>query len=126
MVVATSHPIRRLLALGGAVAAAALALGACGGSSPPPPSTTGSSATTGASASPGRQVFATAGCEGCHTLSAVGSTGTIGPNLDNLKPSYAAVVKQVTNGGGGMPSFAGTLSKAQIDAVAKFVSSVTH
>jgi mono/diheme cytochrome c family protein len=36
------------------------------------------------------------------------------------------VANQVLNGGGGMPSFAGKLSKAEIDAVAKFVSSAAH
>lgn len=32
--------------------------------------------------SSGAQVFASAGCGSCHTLSAAGSTGTTGPNLD--------------------------------------------
>ena len=70
------------------------------------------------------KVFDTAGCATCHTLAAAGSTGTVGPNLDQLKPSDAATVKQVTNGGGGMPAFGSTLSKAQIQSVALFVSSV--
>lgn len=63
------------------------------------------------------------GCAGCHTLAAAGSTGTIGPNLDQLKPSMAIVVKQVTNGGAIMPAFGGKLSAAQIQAVAQYVSS---
>ncbi|HKD94890.1 MAG TPA: c-type cytochrome [Gaiellaceae bacterium] len=63
------------------------------------------------------------GCAGCHTLAAAGSTGTTGPNLDQLKPSMARVVTQVTNGGGVMPAFQGKLSPAQIKAVAKYVSS---
>jgi mono/diheme cytochrome c family protein len=63
------------------------------------------------------------GCAGCHTLAAAGSTGTTGPNLDQLKPPMAKVVTQVTNGGGVMPAFGGRLSAAQIQAVAKYVSS---
>jgi mono/diheme cytochrome c family protein len=63
-------------------------------------------------------------CASCHTLAAAGSTGTVGPNLDQLKPSDALVVHQVTNGGGGMPAFGSTLSKAQIQSVAKYVSTV--
>jgi cbb3-type cytochrome c oxidase subunit III len=63
------------------------------------------------------------GCAGCHTLSAAGSTGTTGPNLDQLKPSMSAVVTQVTNGGAVMPAFGGRLSAAQIQAVAQYVSS---
>jgi cbb3-type cytochrome c oxidase subunit III len=64
-----------------------------------------------------------ANCAGCHTLSAAGATGTVGPNLDQLKPSMGLVVHQVTNGGAIMPAFKGKLSAAQIQAVAKYVSS---
>jgi mono/diheme cytochrome c family protein len=63
-------------------------------------------------------------CASCHTLAAAGSTGTVGPNLDQLKPNDALVVHQVTNGGGGMPAFGSSLSKSQIQSVALFVSSV--
>jgi mono/diheme cytochrome c family protein len=48
----------------------------------------------------------------------------VGPNLDQLKPAASLVEHQVTNGGGGMPSFKATLSTAQIKAVAQYVSSV--
>jgi cbb3-type cytochrome c oxidase subunit III len=71
----------------------------------------------------GKTVFATAGCTGCHTLKAAGSTGTVGPNLDEAKPSKDLVIDRVTNGRGGMPSFKGQLSEAQIQAVADYVSS---
>jgi mono/diheme cytochrome c family protein len=71
----------------------------------------------------GAAIFKGAGCSGCHTLAAAGATGTVGPNLDQLKPAMAAVVTQVTNGGGVMPAFKGKLSAAQIQAVAKYVSS---
>jgi cbb3-type cytochrome c oxidase subunit III len=65
-------------------------------------------------------------CAGCHTLKAAGATGTVGPNLDQLasKLTLAIVTHQVTNGGAIMPAFKGTLSAAQIAAVAKYVSSV--
>jgi cbb3-type cytochrome c oxidase subunit III len=62
-------------------------------------------------------------CAGCHTLAAAGATGTVGPNLDQLKPSMAIAVRQVTDGGAVMPPFKGVLSAAQIQAVAKYVSS---
>jgi mono/diheme cytochrome c family protein len=71
----------------------------------------------------GAAIFKGAGCAGCHTLSAAGSTGTIGPNLDQLKPSEAVVAHQVMVGGGPMPAFQGKLTPAQIQAVAKYVSS---
>lgn len=70
----------------------------------------------------GARVFVSAGCASCHTLKAANASGNAGPNLDDLKPSFDAVKTQVTNGGGGMPSFNGQLSGAQIDAVARFVS----
>jgi cbb3-type cytochrome c oxidase subunit III len=71
----------------------------------------------------GAAIFKGAGCAGCHTLAAAGATGTTGPNLDQLKPSMAIVVTQVTNGGAVMPAFKGKLSPAQIQAVAQYVSS---
>ncbi len=69
----------------------------------------------------GEEVFASNGCGSCHTMEAAGSTGTTGPDLDDLQPSFDAVVGQVTDGGGGMPAFGGTLSPEQIDAVAAYV-----
>jgi cytochrome c6 len=74
----------------------------------------------------GEKVFTSAGCVTCHTLKAAGSKGTIGPNLDQLKPSVARVVKQVTNGGAIMPAFKDKLSPKQIQDVAAFVASSTH
>jgi mono/diheme cytochrome c family protein len=71
----------------------------------------------------GKAIFKGCGCAGCHTLAAAGSTGTTGPNLDQLKPPMAKVVTQVTNGGAIMPAFKGKLTPAQIQAVAKYVSS---
>ena len=73
-------------------------------------------------AADGKSIFASAGCAGCHTLAAAGSTGNVGPNLDEAKPSLDLAVDRVTNGKGGMPSFKGQLSDEQIQAVAKFVA----
>ena len=61
-------------------------------------------------------------CASRRTLAAAHAKGTVGPNLDQLMPTKAAVVRQVTNGGGGMPAFGGRLSTAQIDAVAAYVA----
>ena len=71
----------------------------------------------------GKTIFKTK-CASCHTLADAGSTGTVGPNLDQLKPGLSTVAHQVTVGGGVMPAFKGTLTDAQIQAVAKYVSSV--
>ena len=71
----------------------------------------------------GATVFASAGCGGCHTLAAADATGSIGPNLDELRPDAAAVAAVVTDGEGSMPAFAGRLSAAEIEAVSDYVAS---
>ena len=75
-------------------------------------------------AAAGKQVFESAGCVACHTLADAGSTGTVGPNLDDAKPPATLVVTRVTNGQGAMPSFKDKLSEEQIQDVAAYVSSV--
>lgn len=86
-------------------------------SNPPQPSPPG-----GGGETDGKSIFATAGCGACHTLAAAGATGTVGPNLDQAKPSKELAIDRVTNGQGGMPSFSGQLSEAQIEAVATYVA----
>ena len=78
----------------------------------------------GITATSGKDIFLTAGCTSCHTLKDAGSTGNIGPNLDDKKPPKSLVVDRVTNGKGAMPSFKGRLTAKQIGAVAAYVSSV--
>jgi cytochrome c6 len=86
--------------------------------------TTAPTSTLSATAALGKQVFMANGCASCHTLKDANATGKVGPDLDQLKPTAAAVAKQVTNGGTVMPAFKGTLSAAQIAAVAAYVSQV--
>lgn len=71
----------------------------------------------------GKSIFASAGCGSCHTFQAAGSNGTIGPNLDDAKPTFEVAIERVTNGKGQMPPFRDSLSDDQIRAVAEFVSS---
>ena len=77
-------------------------------------------------AAAGEAVFASAGCGGCHTLKAAGSSGAVGPNLDEAKPDAALVVTRVTNGSGVMPPFGGDLSEQQIQDVAAYVVASTQ
>ena len=79
-------------------------------------------AATEGDAANGKKVFASAGCGGCHTFSAAGSTGTVGPNLDDANVDVDAAVQQVKNGGGGMPAFGDRLSDQEIADVAAFVT----
>ena len=75
----------------------------------------------GGGAADGEAIFAEAGCGGCHTLDAAGASGTVGPNLDDTKPSRELTVDRVTNGMGAMPAFKDSYSEAQIAAVADYV-----
>lgn len=77
----------------------------------------------------GKQVFtqdAQPSCTICHTLSDTGSSGTIGPDLDEMKPSREQVINAVTSGVGIMPAFAESLSSTQIQAVADYIVKVTQ
>jgi mono/diheme cytochrome c family protein len=124
---------RSLLVLLLVAGALALVAAGCGGdddsgSAEPPAATTteddggdGDGGETGDAAN-GEQVFVAAGCGGCHTFEAAGSSGSVGPNLDDASPSYDTVVEQVTNGGGAMPAFGDELSDQEIQDVAAFVS----
>jgi mono/diheme cytochrome c family protein len=71
----------------------------------------------------GKSIFADAKCGSCHTLADAGNSGTVGPNLDDAKPSKDLVIDRVTNGRGAMPSFKDSLDEAQIQAVADYVAS---
>jgi mono/diheme cytochrome c family protein len=82
-----------------------------------------STAAAAGDAAAGKAVF-TSNCGGCHTLADAGTSGAVGPNLDDLKPDAARVQHQVEVGGGPMPAFKGTLSDAEIANVAAYVSSV--
>jgi cbb3-type cytochrome c oxidase subunit III len=61
-------------------------------------------------------------CGSCHTFADAGTSGTIGPNLDQAKPQLQQAVRQIENGGGGMPPFKGQLTEQQIRALARYVS----
>ena len=71
----------------------------------------------------GKTVF-TSNCGSCHTLSEAGTSGEVGPNLDELEPDMSTVEQQVIHGGGGMPAFKGQLSSTEIKSVATYVSAV--
>jgi mono/diheme cytochrome c family protein len=80
---------------------------------------------TAALSEEGQMIF-TSTCGSCHTLKEAGTSGEVGPNLDELEPSQSTVEGQVENGGGGMPAFGkeGILKSNEIKAVATYVSSV--
>jgi cytochrome c6 len=69
----------------------------------------------------GKIVFKTKGCTACHTLKDAGATGTVGPNLDEVKPTLGIAIDRLLNGKGAMPSFKNQLSTKQIADVAAYV-----
>ena len=71
-------------------------------------------------ATSGAQIFAD-NCQTCHGPEGTG--GHVGPDLQksSVAENLAGVEKQVRNGGGAMPPFAGVLSDKEIDTVAQYV-----
>ena len=87
----------------------------------PEPATTEEAPEVEGNAEAGASVYTSAGCGGCHTLEAAGSSGSVGPNLDESKPDFALAFDRVKNGQGAMPSFEGQLEEQQIADVAQYV-----
>jgi heme/copper-type cytochrome/quinol oxidase subunit 2/mono/diheme cytochrome c family protein len=73
-----------------------------------------------ADAAAGKEVFAE-NCSVCHGSDGLGGSG--GPDLTTMPKAkeQAGAEEQVTNGGGGMPAFKGTLSEEEIANVAAYV-----
>jgi cytochrome c6 len=69
----------------------------------------------------GKIVFTTKGCSACHTLKDAGATGTVGPDLDEVKPTLGIAIDRLLNGKGAMPSFKSQLTTKQIADVAAYV-----
>ena len=65
-------------------------------------------------------------CGTCHVLKTAGSTGNIGPNLDQLKPSMERIIYVVKNGIGVMQAWEGILTSEEIEAVAYYVFNSTN
>ena len=99
-----SRPVAAVLA----GAALALGAGACG-----------EEEKNSGGAPDGRQLFADR-CGGCHTLSAAGTSGQVGPDLDQMRPSQDRVLNAIRRGPGQMPENVATGADAQ--AIARFVS----
>ena len=72
-------------------------------------------------AADGEALF-TVNCGSCHTLSAAGTSGQVGPNLDEVSLDAAEIESVVRGGLGPMPAFEGQLSDQEIAAVAEFVA----
>jgi mono/diheme cytochrome c family protein len=76
-------------------------------------------------ATAGEALFASKGCGACHAFEAAGSTGTIGPNLDEAKPSEELIADRLINGKGQMPPFRSQLTDQQIADLVAFIREST-
>lgn len=85
-----------------------------------------------AGSGPGAQLFADNGCGSCHKLAEANSSGTVGPDLDQVVPdmSKAKVHEALVDPDatvpqgyqpGIMPSFEGKLSKQELDQLVEFL-----
>jgi ubiquinol-cytochrome c reductase cytochrome b subunit len=72
----------------------------------------------------GSQLFYDKGCQYCHGI-APGVGGLRGPNLTHIgdRLSSNELTWRIANGGVNMPSFAGTLTQQEMDALVAFLSS---
>ena len=73
----------------------------------------------------GAVVFQFAQCRNCHALG--GSGGQRGPALDDVATRFTPeqLTRQVQQGGGNMPAYGKNLSRAQMDAIVGFLSTLT-
>ena len=62
-----------------------------------------------------------ANCGACHTLEKAGTSGEVGPSLNDLSLEAADVEEQIRRGGGAMPPFEDQLSDEQIDALVQYL-----
>jgi mono/diheme cytochrome c family protein len=81
---------------------------------------------TAKSAAPAGAALFKTNCGSCHTLSAAGTSGSVGPKLDGLALDPAIVQAAMASGPGLMPSFTGQLSPQQLDALAAYVSKASQ
>lgn len=104
--------LRSILAL----SAAAVVAAGCGGGNDGGDAGSG----PGTGSTDGKALF-TSSCGGCHVLQAAGTSGSVGPSLDERKPSREDVLTAIKNGPGVMPE--NLYEGAQAEAVADYVAS---
>jgi ubiquinol-cytochrome c reductase cytochrome b subunit len=70
----------------------------------------------------GAEIFVDKSCWACHQIQ--GSGGRKGPDLSHVaaRLSKDQIIARIASGGGGMPSFAGSLSPAELDDLAAFLA----
>ncbi len=97
----------------------------------------GGAGNVGGAQASGKQIFASAGCGACHVLADAGTTGTVGPDLDEtlqgqdtafIRESIVEPNAEITDGysrGIMPPDFEDTIPPAQMDTLVKYLSDVS-
>ncbi|MBK5223816.1 MAG: cytochrome c [Acidimicrobiia bacterium] len=114
--------VRRRLAV--VALAAVLALGGCSqGDSPEVPE--GANGQVDAVLAEGREVWSST-CAKCHGADGGGGSGVklADGRAEELHPQVESMIEVVTEGKGAMPSFGGSLSDEEIEAVVRYVREV--
>jgi cytochrome c553 len=109
---------------GGGGTSAAASEGSSGGGGGSKSGSSGGGGGNAAAVAAGKQIF-TQSCGTCHTLADAGTSGRVGPVLDEVKPSKALVLSALKKGGlgsGTMP--ANIVTGKDAENVADYVSSV--
>jgi mono/diheme cytochrome c family protein len=84
-----------------------------------------SSGSSGGGATDQGKLIFTQTCGTCHTLQDAGTSGNVGPVLDQVKPDKALVLKAIKEGGLGSGTMPANLVQGkEAEAVATYVSSV--
>jgi cytochrome c6 len=64
-------------------------------------------------------------CGNCHTLADAGTTAKVGPNLDQVKPTFEQVLAAMKAGPGAMPQFPDVSMEVK-ENIAAYVEVATH
>jgi len=75
-----------------------------------------------AAATPDAKTLFMDNCGSCHTLSKAGTSGAVGPKLDDIGLDAKSIEAVMKAGPGAMPNFSSSLSPAEMTAIATFVS----
>ena len=73
-----------------------------------------------------RDMFHSWSCSACHALADAGSSGAVGPTLDNPKLTRDFIIERVANGQGAMPSFGGQIPDEDIALLADYIVAANH
>lgn len=73
-----------------------------------------------------REIFHSWSCSACHALADAGSSGAVGPTLNNPELTRELIIDRIANGQGAMPSFGGQIPEEEIALLADYIVAANH